>query len=326
MTNTVPGTYGTEISLLMRVTDAGAESTAFHSRVQLSMDGGFTWFYDTDTDPDLPNGWRLDGPGRYILWDVAPDAGPVTYDNFSVSPVPVAAKLISPANNASNLGATATLKAAVSNAAPEDLTVTYFGRQPPLPGPGRDFLIPVLPDTQNYAREAAGNGDATKEMWFAQTEWIITNRIVQNIPFVMMLGDCVQNGDDLSDWRNGTNAMYRLEIPSRTLLTEGIPYGMSVGNHDQEPNGDPDGSTAYYNQFFGTSHFNNKSYYGGHFSSNNDSWFDFFSAGGMDFIVISFEYGRYGSTILDWANDVLATNQNRRVIGMTQHTGDDTPK
>jgi hypothetical protein len=119
--------------------------------------------------------------------------------------------------------------------------------------------------------------------------------------------------------------MYRLEIPSRTLLSYGIPYGITVGNHDQEPNGDPDGTTTNYNNYFGASHFSGKSYYGGHYSANNDSWFDFFSAGGMNFIVISFEYGRYGSTILDWANGVLATNQNRRVIVLTHHAGDDTP-
>jgi hypothetical protein len=323
ITNTGSGTYGTELNFLMRVTDAGAETTTFNSRMQISMDAGLTWFYDSETDSALPNGWRLNGAGRYILWDVAPDAGNVTYDNFSVRPVPVSATLISPANNAQGLGASANLKAVVSNAAPGNLTVTFFGREAPMPGPGRDFLIPVLPDTQNYAREAAGSGTATKEMWFAQTEWIITNRVQQNIAFVATLGDCVQNGNDTSEWKNATNAYYRLESQTRTLLGDGVPYGVTVGNHDQEPNGDPDGSTAFYNQYFGIAHWDDKDYYGGHYDTNNDSWYTFFSAGGMDFIVFSFEYGRYGSFILDWANDVLATNQNRRVIVLTHHAGDD---
>ena len=329
ITNTALGTYGTEINLLMRVTDAGSETTTYNSRVQLSMDGGFTWFYDTDTDSDLPNGWRLNGAGRIIMWDVAPDAGNVTYDNFSLRLVPVSAAFVSPANNAANLGATANLKIIGSNSVPGNLTVTFFGHEAAKPGPGPDFLIPALPDTQNYAREAAGSGTATKEMWFAQTEWIITNRVKENIAYVATLGDCVQDGDTLNgnpnstQWRNATNAMYRLESSSRTLLSEGIPYGITVGNHDQDPNGDPDGTTILYNQYFGESHFAGKSYYGGNYSTNNDSWFDFFSAGGMDFIVFSFEYGRYGSGILDWANAVLATNQTRRVIVLTHHAGDD---
>lgn len=60
------------VNFLIRVTDAGAESgTSCHSRVRVSMDGGSTWIYDTSTDGDLPNGFRLDGPGRYIDFDVA---------------------------------------------------------------------------------------------------------------------------------------------------------------------------------------------------------------------------------------------------------------
>jgi endonuclease/exonuclease/phosphatase family metal-dependent hydrolase len=84
ITTLTPNTYGNEITLLMRVTDAGAETTTFHSRVQLSLNNGNSWFYDTDTDSDLPNGWRFNGPERHIMWDIAPGAGPVTYDDFSV--------------------------------------------------------------------------------------------------------------------------------------------------------------------------------------------------------------------------------------------------
>jgi endonuclease/exonuclease/phosphatase family metal-dependent hydrolase len=89
-----PNTYGMELDVLMRVTDAGAETATFNSRVQLSLNGGNSWFYDTATDPDLvATGWRLNGPERIIMWDVAPDAGPVTYDRFSV-------KVNPPLNNA----------------------------------------------------------------------------------------------------------------------------------------------------------------------------------------------------------------------------------
>src|SRR5690606_3054509 len=88
-----PHTYGNDITITMRVTDAGAETSTYSSRVQLSLNGGNSWFYDTATDPDLPNGWRLDGPERHIIWDVAPNAGPVTYDAFSL-------KLDPPASNA----------------------------------------------------------------------------------------------------------------------------------------------------------------------------------------------------------------------------------
>lgn len=87
------GTYGNELDFLIRVTDAGAETsgTDFNSRVQLSLDGGSSWFYDTETDADLPDGWRLDGGARYFSWDQAgatSGTGAFTYDNFSVTLIP----------------------------------------------------------------------------------------------------------------------------------------------------------------------------------------------------------------------------------------------
>jgi hypothetical protein len=325
ITNTAVGTAGSEINFLVRVTDAGSESAAFNSRVQLSMDGGFSWFYDTGTDPDLPNGWRLNGAGRYIIWDVAPNAGDVTYDNFSVRPVPLSAALVSPSPGAEHIGASTMLKVAVTNTLPGDLTVTFYGREAPKPYPGPEFCIAVLPDTQNYAREAPDA--ASKEMWFAQTEWIVTNRVAHNIAYVAHLGDIVQSGDikngnpNLTEWRNATNAMYRLENETRTIVRHGIPYGLAVGNHDQEPLGDPDGTTLFYNEFFGVSRFAGRPYYGGNFRDNNDSHFDLFSASGLDFIVLYFEFGRYGSAILNWANAVLSTNQHRRAIVVTHFVG-----
>jgi hypothetical protein len=324
ITNTAVGTFGSEVNLAMRVTDAGSETTTYNSRVQVSMDGGLSWCYDTDSDPDLPNGWRLNGPGRYIMWDVAPDAGPVTYDNFSIVPVPVSATLISPADGARGISTSASLKVVATNSIPGNVTVTYFGREVGKPYPGPDFLIPVLPDTQNYSDHVGLNG-----RWYAQSEWIITNRVQKNIAYVAQLGDIVQNGDILSgspndtEWEVATNAMYRLENPSRTLLRYGIPYGCCVGNHDQEPNGDPDGTTTHFNKYFGINHFDDKPYYGGHYGTNNDNFFNLFSVGGLDFIVFSFEFDRYGSGVMDWAQSVLATNKNRRVMVMTHHAGSD---
>lgn len=333
ITRLAADSYGAEVQFLIRVTDAGAESGAnYNSRVQVSINGGATWIYDTNTDPDLPNGWRFDGPARYFVWDQAGTSGSglVSYDDFLVTrSVAFAAMPVSPPDATSDLGPAVTLSAAVSNSVAGDLTVTFYGREAPKPFPGPDFCVAVLPDTQNYAREASGSGQAVKEMWFSQTEWIVTNRVAHNIAYVAHLGDIVQNGDikngnpNTTEWRNATNAMYRLENPARTLLPYGVPYGLAVGNHDQQPIGDPDGTTTHYNQYFGIDRFSGRPYYGGYFGSNNDSHFDLFSASGLDFIVLYFEFGRYGSAILNWANAVLATNQHRRAIAVTHYAGSD---
>jgi hypothetical protein len=329
---TTAGAVKSTVNFLIHVTDAGAESGAnYHSRVQVSIDGGSSWIYDTRSDSSLPNGFRFDGPGRYVDFDVAGNlSDSVYYDNFSIVPAPVSATLISPQSNTPNLGASPILTAAVSNQASGAVTVSFYGREAATPFPGKDFLIAALPDTQNYAREAAGNGDAVKEEWFAQTDWLVANRVSRNVAYVAHLGDVVQNGDikngsqNNTEWRNATNAMYRLENPIKTLLADGIPYGVAVGNHDEEPIGDENGTSTHYNQYFGISHFKDRSYYGGHYGDDNDSHFDLFSVSGLDFIVFYFQYGRYGSGVLDWANDVLATNQDRRVIVVTHYVANDT--
>ncbi len=331
MATTANSTTGQLNSIMIRVTDAGAESgTNYHSRAQVSLNNGSTWIYDTATDSALPNGWRLDGPGRVFVWDQAPNSGYVYYDSFSVvRQANASTALVSPPDNTTDLGPVVTLTAAVSNSIPGDLTVTYYTREAPKPYPGPDFCVAALPDTQNYAREAAGNGDAVKEMWFAQTDWIVSHRVSHNIVYVAGLGDIVQNGDvndgkeNLTEWRNATNAMYRLEDPAKTGLADGIPYGMAVGNHDQEPIGNEDGTTTHYNRYFGVSHFDGKSYYGGHYGDDNDNHYDVFSASGFDFIVFFFEYGRYGSGVLDWANGVLAAHPNHRAIVVTHYAGSD---
>lgn len=81
------GTPASEVSFVIRVTDAGAESGAnYHSRVQVSKDNGVTWSYDTATDPVLTSGFRFDGAGRYFSFDIAGgNSSFVTYDTFSVT-------------------------------------------------------------------------------------------------------------------------------------------------------------------------------------------------------------------------------------------------
>jgi len=82
------GVKNTPLNFRMRVTDAGAETETFSSRVQLFLED--VEIYDTSTAADLPSGWRLDSAERYFVWDQAATGGTgaVFYDNFSVVIVP----------------------------------------------------------------------------------------------------------------------------------------------------------------------------------------------------------------------------------------------
>ncbi|MBK7852806.1 MAG: metallophosphoesterase [Bacteroidetes bacterium] len=226
----------------------------------------------------------------------------------------------SPAAN-SNSGTTSpTLCTTVSDPNGGNLEVRFYGRS--LTSTADKFTIIGLPDTQFYTEEPQGlnsGGGGHNGIFKAQTQWIADHRLDSNIAFVVQLGDCAQNGDaNLIEWMRADTSMKNIEFPNVPIV-DGIPYGICVGNHDQGPIGNPDGTTNYYNQYFGVSRFSGRGYYGGHYNSNNDNHFELFNAGGIDFIHISIEYYANTTTaslqpVLDWADALLKTYSNRKAI------------
>jgi hypothetical protein len=178
-----------------------------------------------------------------------------------------------------------------------------------------DFSIVVLPDTQYYTSEKVGGKN---EMFKAQTDWIVKNAAKEKIAYVVQLGDISDDGEKFpKEWENAAEAMYVLDKP-QAGYPHGIPYGMAVGNHDQTKSQYPlSGKTDQYNKYFGIDHFKDKPWYGGHYSNNNDSHYDLFTAGGVNFITIYFEYDSYDEDIEnlnDWASQLLEKYKNRKAI------------
>ncbi len=192
-------------------------------------------------------------------------------------------------------------------------TVLNTPGKPATVKPG-DFSIAVLPDTQYYLAQAQLGGNF--EMFKAQIAWIQKNQAKENIAYVAHMGDITEHGDNpataRSEWYLAKTALYRLENPVS------IPYGLAVGNHDQYPSQYPvKGSTDGYNKYFGVPHFEGRPYYGGHYGNNNDSHYDVFSAGGIDFIVLFLEYDAFNEDqvgMYAWANEVLKKNAARKAI------------
>lgn len=235
----------------------------------------------------------------------------VSFDLELVGTKPnITLNLDSPADGASELATPVTLQATASSSASEQLTVNFYGR--PVVAAIPEFSIVVLPDTQFYTSEFPGN----MSMFQSQIGWILANRSASNIVFVAHEGDITDDGDIYENqWYNATNAMYRLDAPSADL-PYGIPYSVAVGNHDQlVPSGDTS-PTTYYNKYFGVNHFSGRSYYGGNYGGNNNNSYQFFSASGMDFIVLTLEYTP-SAAVLSWANGLLQQHANRRAILLT---------
>jgi Concanavalin A-like lectin/glucanases superfamily/Secretion system C-terminal sorting domain len=262
------------------------------------------------------NGTLVNG----VVWVAGTPGNPTT----PVNNAPNQPTSPSPANNTTASSTNPSICATVSDPDGGTLRARFYGR--PKATAGQKFTVIVLPDTQFYTAEPQGTSGGNNAMFKAQTKWITDNRQALNIVYMGQLGDCTNNGDDppgsdnTIEWRRADTALKTIESPALTGLTEGIPYGVSVGNHDQSPNGSASGTTNYYNQYFGQARFNGRSYYGGHYGSNNDNFYDLFSASGIDFLVISMEYNTSpDAAVLDWAANLVQAYSNRKVIVMTHY-------
>ncbi len=178
----------------------------------------------------------------------------------------------------------------------KNVTVTLGSQNQP-------FTLVALPDTQYYTHEIGG---ATRDMFTAQTQWIVNRKYDSNIVFVLHEGD-ITDDNNAPEWTNALTSM--------SLLDGVVPYAMTVGNHDGL--NQSQSQTALFNQFFPLGKFQNLPTFGGVFESNRmDNCYHFFSVGGVDWLLLSLEFGPRDS-VLAWANQVVTNYPNRRVIVLT---------
>ena len=134
--------------------------------------------------------------------------------------------LVTPLDNSTNVTSSPELSVMVSDPESRNLTVKFYGRQVSSTAPGEDFTIIALPDAQNYT---AGLNGGTMAMFNAQTNWCVSELNNRNIVYVAMEGD-ITNDNNTTQWANAVTTMSILESP-----LPGIPYGISIGNHDGAP-------------------------------------------------------------------------------------------
>ena len=159
---------------------------------------------------------------------------------------------------------------------------------------GEDFSLILLPDTQNDAQ-------FFPSIFMSQTQWIVNNKTAQNIVFVTHVGDIVNSANSTSQYNNADAAMDLLDASN-------VAYSVGPGNHDMT-------SGSLYETYFGISRFSGKSWYGGYYGDNNYNNYSFFSASGMDFIIINLQYQwTPDAAILEWADSLLKAYPNRRGI------------
>lgn len=224
---------------------------------------------------------------------------------FDINLPPDAPTLVAPADGGDVRGPNVQLTAHVSDPEAEALEVKFFGRMLDAPPPP-PFTIISLPDTQYYS-------ESYPSTFATQVQWVLDNRAALNIAYVAHLGDIVNVASQTGQWYNANQALSLFDaVPS-------LPIGLSVGNHDEDPNGNPAG-TGNYNYYFPYTRYATRPWYGGHYGADYDNHYVLFSAGGMDFIAIHFEYDPAANpSVLSWAGNVLQTYSNRRAIVVSHY-------
>tara|TARA_B100000959_G_C14932527_1_gene604303 strand:+ start:11 stop:1660 length:1650 start_codon:yes stop_codon:yes gene_type:complete len=243
-------------------------------------------------------GGEIHGTVLTPLWT---DGAPM---NINLSPE-VDASSICPTHESSVISQSIDLSFLVEDNESNKMQVKFYGREKKIRE--NTYNIAVIPDTQHYVRT-----NWWPHHFDATTQWIVDNRDAMNIVYVAHVGDIVQQADQVEEWEYANISMSILDtLPD-------LPYGLTVGNHDEWPAQDPC-CTELFNAYFPFSRYEGVvPWYGGHYGKNNDTHYILFSGEGQDFLAIHTEYRNPSPEegILDWMEQLTIDNPDRKIIAV----------
>jgi hypothetical protein len=174
-----------------------------------------------------------------------------------------------------------------------------------------DYSFAIIGDQQcmvQYAREM-GSDKYFKLIY----DYIINNADSKNIAHVFNLGDIVQTTyeyEPTSSAADKAKMDKEAELAYKQIarLDGVVDYSLIRGNHD---------GPAFYEEYFGL----NSTYTG--YASHIDDYYinstnsvHYFSAGELDYMVITLDFGA-GDPVIAWANEIIAAHPNHNVIIVT---------
>ena len=177
------------------------------------------------------------------------------------------------------------------------------------------FALAVLPDTQFYSRYATSSESNQyqrhygNEPYSAQTSWVARNAQALNIPFLIHLGDVVDQVGKPEQWKVADSAMQVLEAAK-------VPYSILAGNHDVlndiDYDSDPGKGTDTqrvlanepYLQWFSSKRAQRQATFGARDSTGFHEY-HIFKAQEQQFLVLSLSW-RISDAGIAWARKVLA--------------------
>jgi len=167
-----------------------------------------------------------------------------------------------------------------------------------------DFSLNHMTDTQFYSE---GFRDVFRQM----STWVVANQDARKIAYNSLTGDIVEN------WMNGNHSEERANrefAAARSIVgllnDANVPNGVLPGNHDNMWGHNND----KYNEYFPVEMFADKPWYGEAWAAgDNSAHTDFFTAQGVDFMVINLPY-RPSLEQMEWASAQAAAHPEHNVI------------
>lgn len=157
-----------------------------------------------------------------------------------------------------------------------------------------DFSIAVIGDTQVVSWYHTNPKDPKENILCHTYDWIIENKDEKKISFSIGLGDITEYDLDI-EWEHTTEEIFKQDGV--------LPYLAIQGNHD---------SIAQYNRYMANETYM-KQIKGVYKQGSVENAYTTFSASGIDFLVISLDYGP-DDDVLAWAGKVIEDHPYHRVI------------
>lgn len=298
---TISGIDSATNSSTSTVTEIDPYSVRFSTGENTAAGNVARW---TGINPGTDNSFSVRIQGYSSSTSYGPSVFMLAEEAGSTNTAPDAPTLVTPEDNATGVGIPASLQVTVTDPDADIMDVSFYGRPVAAETPAEDFLLIAIPDTQTITQSYPAT-------LTAQFQWIAnryTSPTGDDLVFVTSLGDIVQTANSTTQWQAADAAFDLLD-------TAGVPYSVGPGNHDEAIYS----STTYYSTYFGSSRFTGKSWYQGYYTGGEDNYnnYSFFTAGGMDFILINLEYDA-GTGALGWADGLLKTHSDKRGI-VVQH-------
>jgi hypothetical protein len=170
------------------------------------------------------------------------------------------------------------------------------------------FSIIILPDTQHYS-------SSYPEMFYKQMNWIVENKNLLNIQYVVHLGDITNNNKEYA-WEVADSSFKILE-------DAGIPYSIVYGDNDMKNSSknyyDGIRHTKLLNRYFPVSRFDKPGTWwkGGFYDPGKiDNYYCLAEYKNYKFLIMNLEIAPR-SAVLNWADNIIAQNASRKVILVT---------